>query len=426
MSIYPLFKKHGSFQQGIRCSIRKMTSRKNPIPFLKRHFSNHRLLLMIILFIGIMKVGLLFSDGSMYKTDEGLYWNAIAAGTSLRWLDGDVYLSNLFDRYWHRPSYVAFYSFPALAQSLLHTHNLNELNWLHFHKSFFHLTPQLTNICVSILMLLGLYLLFRRLGESKKFSIVCILGYSALFNANAYLRHLFPYDLALAFHIWSLVLALPPLHSHRPSVRACLFSGVLAGLGFSSYQGYYLLVPVAALLLLFPFKRFPRREAIFSFSFFSVIAFWEILSRFYATSFISQCLWLSRTVNLGDYKEGFIFMPEYLLVAEPLAGIVLLSGFAIGLCHGFKGTNLRGRVLLTSLLLAYMYYGVQVFFLKNTVFYARLLHMYFPFLVYAAFLSLKLLKSRLIKQRVMLCIIAVLFIHFISWYVPYFRQEYPK
>lgn len=70
-------------------------------------------------------------------------------------------------------------------------------------------------------------------------------GLAALSNTLFYFsRHLLPYDAALAAWLAALVLL------HRDGLRVLILSGLLAGLAFHLYNGYWFLVPATGMWLL--------------------------------------------------------------------------------------------------------------------------------------------------------------------------------
>ncbi|HEY5079087.1 MAG TPA: hypothetical protein VII43_04545, partial [Opitutaceae bacterium] len=135
-----------------------------------------------------------------------------------------------------------------------------------------------------------------------------------------YSRHLFPYDAALCFFLASLALGLRPA-----SARLSFLTGILSGVGFLTYVGYWMLG--GAILLLHVARARSLRSAILRALAAGAGLVLPIVSAVLAARALGGDLVLSfrrfsTTVFQGDFGRGHVFVWEYLWSAE--GGTLLL------------------------------------------------------------------------------------------------------
>lgn len=245
--------------------------------------------------------------------------------------------------------------------------------------------------------------LLRDAPAGQQWALVAAVLYASLINTSIYVRHVLPYDGALALFMGLLHWVL-----RQPAAPAGWFwarLGVGAGLLWLVYPGYY----AGPVLLVAPLLDWRRplpwalahwgRLLALGAGFGLPLLAAEWLSRvgggppFWAVSYD-----LSLHILQGDPAEGYTFWLKYLWQVESLLGMVLLGLllFAIGRAGqaiGRKGVAAviphapRQKILLAALLL-FLAHATAAAVGHRIVWYGRLLHLYLPFLVLAGVAAL--------------------------------------
>jgi len=227
--------------------------------------------------------------------------------------------------------------------------------------------------------------------------------YASLINTSIYVRHVLPYDGALLLFMGLLYWVL--LQPAAPTVWFWARLGVGAGLLWLLYPGYY----AGPVLLVAPLLDWRRPVSWVLAHFSQLLALGlgfglpllgaEALSRlggappFWAVSYD-----LSLHILQGDPAEGYTFWLKYLWQVEGALGLVLLALLllAVGqaahyLAHAGAAALLphtpRQKVLAAALLL-FLVHATAAAVGHRIVWYGRLLHLYFPFLVLAGVAAL--------------------------------------
>jgi hypothetical protein len=354
-------------------------------------------LLGLILLVRLSFLG----AGAITFPDEGRYYESVEAAESLfkGALSG---FNNSLSQTQGRPGDALLRVVPASLQLLL-----SSLTGISPHSTASLTVPAFINYLIVLGSLVVFYRIAQLLLRHKTAALLTTLVYSCMVNTNIYIRHILPYDTALflvlvAFY-WILRLRQQPeLRTNR--VVFCI--GALVGLSFTVYPGYNAAVVVAGLLVLerlmasenstilaFDLKRLFGAGVFYSLGVLAVLMFFQLLSRANGSSYFEDCIGLSGTIKQGDFADGFMFLPKYLFQAEQSLGY-LLAGLAIlavpvGLWSFFRERISLNRVvnlisdnlLIIAMVLAYLWYAVMVYYLEKMVFYGRILHFYFPFML---------------------------------------------
>ena len=255
----------------------------------------------------------------------------------------------------------------------------------------------LVNIAVSIAILLLFYLLQLRLGLSKRSAIVGVATLGVFINFNLYTRHLLGYDMGLLLQLLSLYGVLTSKADNR--LRPYAIAGLIAALGFTTYHGYFVLIGLTGGYVLFtPTPNRWKKLAAFSISFLLPLLVYELFFRIGGRSFIEESILIGGTISQGSYQEGFTFVWLYLSQVEGLLGVVVLPLFFGGLVWSFFA-RLQTPIarLLALATLGYLAYGALVYGAHFMVFYGRILHQFYPFLVLGAVYLLE--KSGMLRYR---------------------------
>ncbi len=274
------------------------------------------------------------------------------------------------------------------------------------------------NVGVTLIVLLLIYSLVRRWTRSGWTALTTAMVHGLLFNTYAYVRHLLPYDESLALFLCALLIIIREESSPNYPIRSGVLAGVLSGLGFACYPGYYAFpVILAAVCLGMSWRRTGRLTA-YAASSAVVLGAFELLTRVSGTSYCAEIVELPSTIAMGDFSEGYFYVGRYLRDVEGAAGVTLLVlfGVFVALMVWRRGPDLP-RSLRVSILTAvgcYLWHATMGAVFHYMVFYGRLLHMYMPFLVLGAVMTL----TRLPRARYRAVGLGVLLVVSIISFVP--------
>ena len=217
--------------------------------------------------------------------------------------------------------------------------------------------------------------------------------------------------------------------------------GFLTGFGFAIYPGYYFFPILIFTFIVFTGteKALSKTKAIKVFSFaipsLSVLLLYEVLARFGDSSYILSLLNLSETITEGSFEEGFSFLPKYLIVVEKYAGVFIL------LCTLFFTATVIYRVikyglpiiynnhlnlLCVSMLGGFLLHASTTTIFHKMVLYGRLVHIYFPFLIFATIAFLLEIKNAKLKNILLGLFISVSVVSFINFFKDYLSLAYPR
>jgi hypothetical protein len=182
----------------------------------------------------------------------------------------------------------------------------------------------------------------RRSGAGERESL-----WAALFAASAnslfyYSRHYLPYDVALFELLLGLWFALGPWSSGNS-----LLTGILAGLGFLTYNGYWLLAACVVSLHVFLGSggrgRVWARAALAFTGMALPVALFVGLGMVVSGGMLSSYRMFAGSVRQGDFGIGYRLIPEYLWSSERGLLAVWLVAFAYALASPRPRGNGRLR-----------------------------------------------------------------------------------
>jgi len=377
-----------------------------------------RLLALLLAASLALRVALALQGGQYFIGDEPRYHRGVdlwLAAEQNRWHDAADILG--------QPEHAAFVWLGALltpAQHLLARFTVHG-NWSdpgNIYASASLAASLLSVFSVAIIWLV--HRLARAAGADAEEACWAALLAAASNTLFYYSRHLLPYDAALA--AWLAALGLT--ESGRPRDR--LAGGVLAGLTYHLYNGYWFLVPLAGLWSL-------RREPVANGrrplapwlagavaglggpllvgSVFGGAKYWSVMRAF------------SGTVNQGLFAEGWSLPWEYLAHSESWPGLAVLAMFAAAaLRHrGRMPRRVSGVLLLAAGawgLMALMSTGLERF-----VVYARTARPLVPLLCLAGGWAVRdLLASPRVRRIAMAAVVAAAGLQF----APHFTRVFPR
>jgi hypothetical protein len=218
----------------------------------------------------------------------------------------------------------------------------------------------------------------RTAGASRREAWLAVFLATCSNSLFYYSRHLFPYDVSLAIFMVSLALGLRPA-----SPRISFIVGVVAGLGFLTYVGYWLLG--GAILVLHVLKAPSMRAAELRAAAAAAglalpIALAVIAARELGGDLVASFRSFSTTVFQGDFGRGHAFVWQYLWSAE---GVMLIFWILAGAYSLIMGRRQRFSSPPWSWLgmAAALYLGLVVFSDIHPTFvvYGRTARMLTPF-----------------------------------------------
>jgi len=354
------------------------------------------LLCVLLIFLSGYRL-LLTQSGQLFWPDEFRYVHALHVldeirqgnlGASVAWLFTvpSVPEANMGAR----PSYVALSIIPATVQGLA-----NLVAGIGPQDPGFYRIPAIANVFISLAIGIVMFKLALLFVHDRGFALLSALVYGLLANTNLYVRHLFPYDLALLLLLGALLLVVGEQHDAAGLHRRALGAGLLAGLGFTTYPGYDpFVVILAAAVVCNPVGSF-RHLAMMGASMMCVGLVWEGIARLGGLSLVALTFRFfgTMTVEQGSFEETLIFLPRYLWDVEGPAGAALLALLVVFAAMAARGRYGRFELGIFGAATAiYLVFGAAGVFFHRTVYYGRLVHMYLPFVVIASVLALSKMR----------------------------------
>lgn len=370
--------------------------RTSPRQRLNEGAGTRLLLLSLFGFFAVYRL-LLARSGQLYWPDEFRYLHSLHLLDDLRkghFVTGMDWMFGFANG--GRPGFVLLSTVPAALQGIAN------LVWgVEPSSPIFYRIPSTFNVLVSLGVAAAFYRLLVIATSDRSYALIGTLVYGLLVNTNLYVRHLFPFDLALLLLLCSLVLVVSERQSAERLRTRAIAAGVLSGLAFTTYPGYDpFVVLLAAALFMNPVGAW-RHLVTLGGSILLVVLVWELIARAAGMSFIVTSFRFSSTVTQGSFEEGYRFLPVYLLDVEGLAGGVLLV-----LAASFAVTALARRDrsveagVVGAAVAAYFAYATAGVVFRKMVYYGRLLHMYMPFLVLAAILAVQAIRNQRVRRLI--------------------------
>ena len=269
------------------------------------------------------------------------------------------------------------------------------------------LIPTACNVVITLLSLYFVFSIGVILCGSDVAALATAVVYALLVNSNVYIRHLLPYDWALAVGLGALWLGF----TRRSTPALAVVTGLLTGAVLTIYTGYYPLCGVVGVAMLWhAWASSERRNALrfavlFSASSACAVIAMELLFRAGGLSYIESLRGVHRDIVFTGYDDGWVFVAEYLLDVERPSGIVLIGGAAIyvwRLALRIRHGSLRPiDRLLVPFLAAWAAQATASIYLNAIPLYGRLIHPWMPFLVWM--LADSIAAISLVRARTLAC-----------------------
>ncbi len=290
-----------------------------------------------------LRIWLACQGGQFFWPDEGRYLQARAAAADLAQGRWHAALEELFGHAEHTLFRVVGLPIALVEQAV-------------------GPNPVLAGCYFGIFSVLAIYLVWaiaRRAGAGESEGLWAALLAACANSLFFYSSHLFPYDASLCIMLGALWLALGPWSPHRSWL-----AGTMAGLGFLTYNGYWLLggavLIVHVLLGEGGRARAPARAACAGAGLASPIAALIGLGRLLGHHLVAENIPYTSGV-VGDFHIGYQVIAQSLWAAEGALVFLWLAGFAaafwfrerrrrLRLCWAGAAIVLGGLVLLSDVI----------------------------------------------------------------------------
>ena len=276
---------------------------------------------------------------------------------------------------------------------------------------------------------LAIYLVWRvaqRAGSGRREALMAAFLAACANSLFYYSRHYFPYDIALCLMLMALSHALESW-----SVGRSFLTGLLAGLGFLTYSGYWLLggsvLILHGLLGDGGFRRFLPRVAAAGAGLASPLVLFIVLGRIAGYDPLAELQFNATTITQGDFHLGYRIIPAYLWHTEGALFLLWLGGAATTLVLWARDRRLSraawwlgGLVILTGGLVLYS----DV--VPKFVVYGRLVRQLVPFFCLATACAMERLMERRLISKLTLGWAAAAVVVFAAWnFAGSLRQVFP-
>lgn len=236
----------------------------------------------------------------------------------------------------------------------------------------------------SVLAIGLIYRVAKAAGASEREALFAAFFASASSTLLMYARHFFPYDAALCFLLAALL-----VNFGQVRIKTSFLVGVVASLGFLTYNGYWLLAGIILTLHCTlgtrSLKEVFIRGVAAGLGLLAPIISAILLARFWHYDLVALGREFSGTIVQGDFHIGGRILAEYLWSADRIILPVLVVGTLAGLTSGFRRGENNRFVWWISITVA-LAGGLVVFsdVAPKFVVYGRLARCLVPFLCLSA------------------------------------------
>lgn len=392
--------------------------------------------ILLILLIGVYR-SFLIGKGAYSFPDESRYLNSIEALSYLT--NGDIKNFGFsISTTSGRPGDALVRCIPAFGQRLV--------------EKFFKLgpnnprsllVPTFFNVIVSLIILIlffkSVLLIF---NQNFSISLVCTFIYSLLVNSNIYIRHILPYDIGLLFFILIIYIFIKKKNNNELiNIKTIIFLGFLAGYSFTIYPGYYFIPIFTVIVLLLSAKTefyLNRKFAlilVFALTSVCILMLFESMALFTGVTYLGSLSHLAGTVTQGTFEEGYTFFPKYLISVEDLIGYLILTAnliFVLKLVFEIKKRKVdyffreKAKTMILIVFALILLHGSLSVIFHKMVFYGRLIHLFYPFVIVALFYVVYEIRSQFVKVSLLSIIVLASLYSFFMFTADYMKIAYPR
>ncbi len=283
------------------------------------------------------------------------------------------------------------------------------------------------NVIVSLGITCCVFMLGRIWTGSPWFALLMAAVYSLLCNANVWIRHMVPYPESLLLGL--LALWLVSARGGADSLCRVALAGLLTGLACACYPGHYAFVMINAAVVFVISDHRIAKLMTFGLGCTTTIAIFEALSGLVGRSYLEELQLLSGAINMGDPREGYVFVWHYLRDVEGIVGILLFGLFGVFILRILWRRNVRlspaPRVAMLAAIGCYLFHASMGVFVGKMVFYGRILMVFLPFVVGGAVIVLAHIEPPRIRRWCVGALMAASMISFGQFASTYVRVVYP-
>lgn len=385
---------------------------------------HRRLLLLLLLFSCSTRASLALLGGQLFFGDEGRFAKSQQVYQCLIRGDGAGALKGF-----STPDHLGYVAIGVVGVALQHVSVLGSSTFGEWSEN-----PERQDFTInraaaflSVAGMLGVllaYLCVRKAGGDELEAVIAA-SLMALSSTNLYTaRHLLPYDWAIVLMLLAAWLA---LNSKR--LLNCLMVGIVAGVAFHVYNGYWFMVPLLALAPAFfegsPGQRFTRVFYSGLGSVFGVFSPYLLGVLLFGGEFLSYAVAFSGTVTQGVFSEGWSLPWEFLYHSESFFGLGVFIFLGWALCRR-KGYPNRVALWILYFLGAY---GLLVFascFAHCFVVYARTVKLLLPLLCFLGAWAIREALPLMQSRRLAWIGVAVLVFAALSNMIPFWGMAFPR
>jgi hypothetical protein len=385
---------------------------------------DRRPLALLLTVVAVYRLSLL-GRGALAFVDETLYFKAAMA---LRALAAGHVRAAVFDLVTNnaRPGDALLKTIPAAMQAIALAFGIPAMNPVSL------LIPTICNVAVSLILVWLVYRLCERFTDGDGIAaLTAAAAYALLASSNVYIRHLFPYDWALAVALWGIWLAV----SRPMTGRGAAAIGFLAGAVVVIYPGYYPLVIVVSTAVVVAdaesLRRRVSRAAFVAVGAAAPIALTEVAGRWSGFRYLASARELSGTITGGSFDEGWVFLPRYLIEVERAAGVVLLvavAAYVVAAALDIRRTHRVAAVhwIVGAAAAGWLWQAALSSIGRRMVLYGRLIHPWMAILAIVLAFAIHAVGPR--RMKAVICA-AVMSASVVSWGMSareYYRVAYPR
>jgi len=286
------------------------------------------------------------------------------------------------------------------------------------------LIPTACNVAVSLAVVWLLYRLCVLFTDGDTtVALMAAAVYAMLPSSNAYIRHLFPYDWALAVALCALWLTVSrPMTRRRALAIACLAGSVVV-----IYPGDYPLAAVLGVALVAACAPIALVAAGLA----APLLVTEALARWAGFSYFASARALSATITGGSFDEGWSFLPRYLLNVDGAGGLVLIAA-ALACAVVLATEAIRARRMrivhwiLAAAAAGWIGQALLASVARKMVLYGRLIHPWIAMLAIALAVALHAIRTPMAKRIIGLAAVGLSLVGFAVSAREYARVAYPR